>query len=83
MRANFLFAHTCKGLNGRKFLLIQDAYSSVGSTGARRLTPTFYLRGGRNFVRCPLKTDIVILCKVFSNFFHHTYLHFKIKYLYI
>ena len=48
-----------------------------GGTGAAAPL-TFYL-GGRNIIRPPLKTAMVTLCKMFSNFFHHTYLPFKIK----
>ena len=49
-------------------LRFMDLIKLVGRGGARR-----------NILRPPLKTDMVTLCKVSSTFFHHTYMHFKIK----
>ena len=55
--------------------------SGVGSRGATGAAAplTFYLGGARKIARPPLKTDMVTLCKGFSNFCHCMYLHFKIK----
>ena len=59
-------------------ILIQAvAWEAGGLRGPR--SPNILFRGGRNIAWPPLKTDMVTLCKGFSNFSHHMYVHFKVK----
>ena len=51
---------------------------SMEATGAAA-NLTFHLGELQYRSPPPLKTDMVTLRKVFSNFSHRTYLHFKVK----